>query len=202
MTDANKAKSFQGGIDIPLNDIGHAQAEDLANYFSKIPLDVIYSSPMQRACETAKKISEVKHISINLIREFRELSFGDWDGIEYSEIEKKWPEEMKKFLIHPSEFYPHNAPTFEDRQKEAWNAFQNIYRHEGSGKQIAIVSHGGISRLLIGAILGMSIDKMWCISLDNCSVTTFYEWGGRFILGGFNDTHFLKKPIDLKGEII
>lgn len=191
MTDGNKLKSFQGGLEKSLNADGLAQVEKLIQYFQNIPLDAIYSSPMVRARQTADPLAKVKGLQVQEVPEFHEVSFGSWEGQEYDEIVKKWPQEMHLFLNKPGEFLPPNGKSFFDVQKRAWGKFEEIMAKEGNGKQIAIISHGGCIRLLLCAILGMPLNKMWSLSVGNASVTTIHNWDGRMIMVGYNDSHFL-----------
>ena len=91
-TNGNKLKSIQGCIDLPLNEKGIEQAEKMANYFKDIPLDAIYCSSMTRACRTAEELAKVKGLEYHPMDELREITFGEWEGVEFPELERRWPE--------------------------------------------------------------------------------------------------------------
>lgn len=191
MTECNKMKSFQGAQDHPLNADGLNQAKELAKHFQNIALDSIYASTMTRARQTAGELAKVKNLPVEFSDAFREISFGDWEGLEYAEITKRWPEEFGQFMTCPSRCHIPHAASFEEVKQRVWQEFQRILLKEGGGRNIAIVAHGGCLRLLLCALLGMPIDNMWMLSLGNCSVTTLEFWDGRCVMTGFNDAKFL-----------
>ncbi|MCQ2363558.1 MAG: alpha-ribazole phosphatase [Acidaminococcaceae bacterium] len=191
MTEANKLKSFQGNHDIPLNEEGLRQARALAEHFKDIPLDAVYSSPLQRAYKTAEILAETKNLSVNKVYDLREICFGAWEGVDYEEVQRRWPEEQYKFLNCPSQCRPEGGETMQGVQKRVHDAFAKILAAHDNYAQIAIVMHGGAGRLLLCDFLGLPIDRMWKITLGNCSVTTINNWDGNMVLEGFNDHHFL-----------
>lgn len=85
-TDYNKNKIIQGQIDIPLNSLGKEQALKTANHFKNEPIDLIISSPLIRAQETAQIIAnEINYTDEIIINEaFIERNFGQADGKEIS----------------------------------------------------------------------------------------------------------------------
>lgn len=191
MTDGNKEKSFQGGLEKKLNKEGLEQVQKLVEHFATIRLDAVYSSPMIRARQTADPLALSKGLKVQEALEFHEVSFGDWEGVEYNEIVKKWPQEMQCFLTRPGEFLPPNAKSFQDVRDRVWQKFCEIRKNTPDGGQIAIVGHGGCTRILLSAILGMPLNNMWSLAVANCSVTTIGDWDNRMIMTGYNDTSFL-----------
>lgn len=196
MTEANKLKSFQGNHDIPLNEEGLSQARDLAKYFKDIPLDAIYASPLQRAYKTAEILAEPKKLRVTKVDDFREICFGAWEGVDYEEVHRRWPEEEHKFMFCPSQCHPEGGETMQEVTDRVRAAFDKILAKHGNSAQIAIVMHGGAGRLLLCDFLGLPIDRMWKITLSNCSVTTINNWDGNMVLEGFNDHHFLPESGD------
>ena len=101
-TDWNKEGKFQGcGIDLSLNEIGRNQALDIPHF----PIDIIYSSPLKRALETAEIYN--KNLGVQIIIEpgLKELNYGDWAGITKEQIKEKYGEEC---------WYKYNSPKDED----------------------------------------------------------------------------------------
>src|SRR5450432_4242879 len=73
---------------ISLDENGRRQAERLAERMSAIPISAIYSSPLERALETAGPLARDKALDILRHRAFSEVNFGDWQGKDFAEIEK------------------------------------------------------------------------------------------------------------------
>lgn len=188
ITSDNKKKSLQGQRDTHLNGQGLIQAERMAEYFTELPLDVIYSSPMHRAMETAAPLARIKGLKINALDDLKEVNFGAWEGVEMSKLGELYPEQMRNFIAAPSKWTAEGAETFAAAQARAWAAFKNTLRKEGNGRNIAFVTHGGITRLLMGKFLEMDLDKIWKISVYNTSITTILEWDGHLVLEELNRT--------------
>ena len=79
-TDYNVQNVFQGRKDIPLNSVGLKQAEETAQKFQGIPVDVILVSPLIRARETAKYVANVTGVKPIIEQGLVERSFGDMEG--------------------------------------------------------------------------------------------------------------------------
>ena len=75
----NVTGQYQGQADIPLSERGRAQAAALGKRFESIHVDEIFSSPLQRAYDTARPISEATGRPIHVVDGLKELDFGQWD---------------------------------------------------------------------------------------------------------------------------
>ena len=84
---------IQGQLDIPLNDTGRWQAERLAVAVAEEGLDVVYSSDLLRAHETAQAVSRGAGRSLVVDPGLRERAFGVFQGLTFAEIETRWPEQ-------------------------------------------------------------------------------------------------------------
>lgn len=191
-TDSNKGHRFQGRMNLPLNAKGMQQAYALAEYMHKLPVDAVYCSSMLRACMTAAPIAMSKNIAYHPLDLLQEVSFGAWEGMEYSEITKRWPKEMEAFLSRPGEWIPPQGESFHEVERRCAQAFDDIFAREGHEKNIAIVSHGGIIRVQICLVLGIPLNNLWKLSVHNVSVSTFNDWQGNMVTEVINDTHFLQ----------
>ena len=100
-TEWNVSGRYQGQTDIPLSDRGRAQAEALGRRFASIPVDAVYSSPLQRAYDTAAAIARVKGLPIQKADGLKELDFGEWDGNTKEVNEEKFGEAFTRYRIEP-----------------------------------------------------------------------------------------------------
>ena len=91
-TDYNVQKRYTGSTDIPLNAKGIYQAEELANKLSDIKFDIIVSSPLLRAKQTAEIIQKSYDVPIDIINEFSEINVGVYEGLTREEAQMKYPE--------------------------------------------------------------------------------------------------------------
>lgn len=191
-TDSNKSKTFQGRTDTLLNDVGVIQAQKLASYFEQIHLDAVYCSCLKRAQMTAQPIADSHKLPIYTEADLQEVAFGDWEGMDYEAINAKWPGQIDMFFEKPGEVVPPHAEGFAAAQKRAVSVLHKIIEKEGHEKDIAIVSHGGVIRLLICELLGIPLNNLWRLNVHNVSTSTFTNWQGSFFCEGINDFHYLK----------
>ncbi|MDR2902640.1 MAG: histidine phosphatase family protein [Lactobacillales bacterium] len=143
-TDVNKAGRFQGcGINFPLNREGVRQAELTALLLADKKLDVIYTSPLERAVQTANIVSGAKIPVIEKIA-FREGNFGFAEGKTKSDLESSIPEiftkwrDMKEELMHVR--FP-NGESKREIQERFVKGMEKLFQTKY--KNIGISSHGG-----------------------------------------------------------
>jgi broad specificity phosphatase PhoE len=167
-TDWNSSGRLQGCEDIELNELGRLQAAQLAAYLSKQQWDVIISSPLKRAYETAQIIAS--HISLtNLILHegLRERDYGEASGLLPDERHKRFPDG-----IIPGQ------EEFEYLRRRAIKALDEI-AGQYSGKRIIVVSHGAFTNSILYTISGGEIGsfktrlKNGCLNLI---VQSNHQW--------------------------
>lgn len=191
-TKSNLEKRFQGHIDSPLNEVGLNQAKKIANYSQKLKIDKIYSSDLSRAYNTANEIAKLKKLEVIKNKNLREGFFGDWEGQLVNDILKSDPENYNSIFNNPENAIIKNGESFPLLQKRAWNEFQKIVTLEKDNSNIAIVSHGATIRTIICSILGIRLNNMWKLIIDNATINCFYEIDGQFYVKYLNDNSFLR----------
>lgn len=191
-TNSNSGKMFQGQLNTPLNGNGLDQAYQMAAYMQKLPVDVIYCSSLVRAVMTAAPLAMAKNMPYKTESLLKEVSFGAWEGVSFAQLHREHGEEMRTFLERPGDFTPPRGESFAQAQKRCVQGLQNILAREGHDKNIAIVTHGGIIRLLVCYFMDIPLNSLWKMAIRNVSVTTIYDGGGAFMLETLDDDHFLK----------
>ena len=132
-TDWNSTGRLQGRENTELNSLGREQAVEASKYFETEPWDVIVSSPLTRAWETAEIIASRIFIpTIYSIEEIIERSYGEASGL--------LPEERR--LRFPDGVIP-GQEDFEHLRQRAMKGFDKIVR-DFPGKKVIVVSHGGL----------------------------------------------------------
>jgi len=192
-TDSNSGKLFQGQMNTPLNVAGLDQAHQMAEYMKDIPLDAIYCSSLMRARMTAAPLALAKNMAYKPMELLQEVSFGDWEGVSFAELHRDHGEAMRTFLERPGDFTPPGGESFAQAQARCLEGLSFIFAKEGHDKDIAIVTHGGIIRLLLCYFLDIPLNSLWKMAIRNVSVSTVYDSNGYFMVENVNDDHFLKK---------
>lgn len=191
----NAEHRFQGQSDVPLNKRGNRQVQALQKRFSQENLSALYTSDLQRAWETAELIASPHH-SLSPIPEprFRELSFGDWEGLTYQEIEDQAPDLLDLWQKDLWSTHPPGGETLQDLSKRVLAGYEEITSCHTEG-HILIVAHGGSLQILLCHLLGLAPKNYWQLHLSTGSISrvALYEEGA--ILNALNDTCHLR---DLK----
>lgn len=161
-TDWNAAKRIQGRTDIPLNDTGKWQAEQTGLYLKDAHWDVVISSPLSRAKETAHLILQHLHAPLVIMDDFIERDYGDAEGMSFEERQK----------LFPNKQYPNMEPlsALQDRMLEGIEKVRATY----PDKRVLIVAHGAA----IHALLTSLADEQMGIKdtrLENACLN-YVEW--------------------------
>jgi len=169
-TDWNKERRFQGWTDLALNDNGISQAVALGERFKNTKIDEIYSSPLNRAMKTAEGISKAIGKEIILNEKFKEINFGEWEGLTASEISKKYGKDFDDFMLKPEGGTFPGEISFDAVTERVKEGLDSILKDKDN-MNIVIVSHGGIVRLIIKYLMGFSgewYNKTW---IDNTAIS-------------------------------
>lgn len=167
-TQWNLEKRCQGHTDIPLNETGLQEAREMAGKFSGINLEVIYSSDLKRAFQTAEILSYEKRIPLLTSEKLREFSLGEAEGKTKEDLIQNYGIELwENFLSINREKDDISYPKGESRSDVYKRTMKilNTISEETKYKTIGIATHGGTLRNLISHL---SVDEQ--ISTPNCSV--------------------------------
>ncbi len=191
-TDSNKSYRFQGQTDIELNAEGKAQAELLAEHFKEIHLDKIYCSSLTRARQTAQPMAEMHNLKVETFDDIKEIAFGEWEGMTFDEINARWPGDIDAFFKNPALCHVPGGENFSAVAARVEPFFKRCLA-EMDDADNAIVSHGGIIRVLLCLFLDVDLNKIWNFSVGNCSTTTLAKWRGyNTVLECTNATYYLR----------
>lgn len=167
-TDWNLQMKIQGHIEIPLNETGRRQAEEAHDKLLDTPIDLIFSSPLSRAKETAEIIRGNRNIPILIDEDLKEEFYGDMEGqsrLDNSAYLKQSTSYFKR--------YPHGESYFDVYHRVA-RFFEKLKReYDGKVKTILIVAHGGMSRAVNLYFKDMENKDFAPYSIDNCQVVEY-----------------------------
>ena len=147
-TDWNAQDRWQGHADTPLNERGREQARDLAARLADVPFEVVYSSDLRRARETAEIVVAGRDLAIREDPALREIDVGSWQGLTNAAIDGRERTDGETLAA------------FRDRVLAALSAIGA--GHDGD---VLVVAHGGCARTLQRHLLGEPLP-----TLENCGV--------------------------------
>jgi len=191
-TESNRKGIFRGRLDIPLSQNGKEQAADLKRYFENIPVDIVYTSPLQRAVETAESVfpehTPVKEKWLN------NLDLGEWSGMEKNLVKERFPEMWENWVNRPESIRFPGGERLDDVHRRSRLFFEKVNAAEA--ETIAAVSHRSVVKVLIAAAVGVERNYYWKFHLDNASVSLLhYEQERGYTLVKLNDTHHLRDMV-------
>lgn len=173
-TDWNIRRRLQGHTDIPLNDEGRRQALQLQIFFAQNPVDVILSSDLSRAQETAHIANQILQAPFQTSPNFREVCLGEIEGLTHDEILQRFGEtQWKRWQsVNPADF----DFAFTDGET-GWQALErfknavNIICREQDFSTAGLCTHGLMIRRLIHSL---HPDLSEPVAVPNCAVFTFH----------------------------
>jgi broad specificity phosphatase PhoE len=190
-TDFNASEKFRGRVDVPLNDTGLRQAELLGVYLRGDKIDVVYSSPLQRAVKTAEAVAAPHGLAVNIVQNLNDIDCGTWQGLTVTEVKEKYPELYQDWQDTPEQVRLPGGESLEDVRRRVVPFAQDAVMRCGEGR-IVLVSHRVVHKVLICALLGLGNGSFWSFKLDTGGITRFSYDGNRVVLTVHNDTGYLQ----------
>ena len=195
-TSWNAERRLQGHTDIPLNARGVLQARQMAQALKDIKLrfDVLYTSDLKRAADTANAVVELFGVNAQVDSELRERHFGALQGLSISEAPLKRPEIWQAHIARDLEHDLDGGESIQQFALRVKNALNKIQERH-AGKTILIVSHGGTLDMMyrIASKQALSVERT--ASVPNASLNWIihresYGW----VVEQWADTRHLEGP--------
>jgi broad specificity phosphatase PhoE len=133
---------------------GQRHAQLLARTLDRIPLSAVYSSPRNRAVETAAPLAAVHGLTPIVDEALREIDFGDFEGRSYEEIEQGHPELYRQWMQTPTLVQFPGGESYPRLRRRALQA-RDAIRARHPGETVAVVAHGGVLRTMLADCLSM-----------------------------------------------
>ena len=179
-TDWNRERRFQGHADQPLNETGREQARSLAAELAGEEIDIVYTSDLARARETAAIIAaHLGDLDVVALRELREMDVGEWQGLSWPEIEEHYPEGARKWHEHGHGW--ESGETYDELGERIIAALSRIAA-DHPAERVLIVGHGGSLRAVRAYIEGLSVveSRRHSPAIGNCEVFRVVTEDGAF----------------------
>lgn len=158
--------------DEPLNNNGIHEIKRLTAFLNtRNKPDIIITSPLIRAKQTAEIIANNYNIIPIESKELREIDFGDWEGLTFNEIKNKQPDEFIKWMKHPDKFTPTNGESIIDLNKRINSLMNKVINNSEKNSTIYLITHGGPIRSVLINALKIPPSLYWNIKIPHGSVT-------------------------------
>lgn len=186
----NAGSRLQGQLDIPLNAHGRRQAALLADALRDEGIDVVVSSDLGRAADTARAFAGPLGLPLELHAGLRERGFGLLEGQTYAEIDQRWPELSARWRARDPDFGPPGGERLADFfERSIAAALAIAERH--AGRTIALVTHGGVLDCLYRAATRIELNAPRTWQLGNAAINRLLHSPQGFTLVGWNDHQHL-----------
>ncbi len=161
---------FGGRIDMELSPRGHEQAEALAKYVRRRPLEALYCSPMRRALQTMAPLAPHCPAPAVIKPEFHEIDFGDWTGLTWEEVHRRYNVSAFVWLDQIEQGAIPNAETGAMARSRIEPTLRQIVAAH-VGQSVGIVCHGGVIRVMLSILLDLPLPRMGSFEIDYASFT-------------------------------
>src|SRR5690606_19048270 len=163
-TPCNAEGRYQGQEDIPLSEVGLAQAAALGERLRGLRIDRAVASPLARATRTAQlALGEERAAALQFDEGLKEIGHGAWEGLLASEIGERDPELLRAWRDAPDTVQMPGAggESLQQVFDRAWPAFARAAAGLGAGDTLLVVAHDAVNRVLLCRILGIPLSRLW-----------------------------------------
>ena len=198
-TDWNRELRFQGRIDISLNDMGQLQAQRLKKRFAEASdhwltdnhkIQVVVSSVLQRAHQTAQPIAELMGFKSILLPGLQEQCYGIFEGLTAQEIKVQYPQAWAQWLAFDSQVAvegAESAQVFHDRVMQTMYDLAAQYK---DGK-VVVVTHGGVLDMIWRHAKQHTLDGRRVCDIPNAGINQVSYQDGQWKVVSWADTEHL-----------
>ncbi|WP_410208340.1 histidine phosphatase family protein [Fusobacterium sp.] len=180
-TQMNVDSLFFGKLDPELTELGKKQAEGARQKLKKFKYDNIYSSDLKRASQTAQIVNYMNK-EIVYDKRLQEIDFGIFEGLTYSEIEEKYPEECKKSQLDWENYDFETGESPKEMQERAVSFIKSLDLE----KDNLIVTHWGVIGCILSWYLSSRLQSYWKYSIDNGGIAVIEFCDDFPVLTGLN----------------
>jgi probable phosphoglycerate mutase len=153
---------------VELSPSGREQADRLVDRLAALPLDALYSSPMERTLETARPLARARGLTVQVRDDLGEIDYGEWTGAALDDLRGTRPwEQWNTFRSG------HRAPGGEAMiavQARIVSALRLLWEHHGDAS-VALVTHGDVIRAALAHCLGAPLDFLLRMEISTASVS-------------------------------
>jgi broad specificity phosphatase PhoE len=176
-TDWNRAGRWQGHSNTLLNELGRQQARELAESLNGV--DVVYSSDLARARETAEILAEHLGVEVRYDPRLRERSFGAWEGLTSGEIAERFEEAHRRWQAGEAAGAD-DAEPFDEFGRRVQSFLADVLERHPY-ETVLVIGHGGSIRVIHAAAAGLDYvrDHRQIPAVANCTVARYAVRNGK-----------------------
>jgi broad specificity phosphatase PhoE len=169
-TEFARDRRFAGAREVPLTPHGQRQCEAVARSLAAASVGAVYTSPLGRARASAALIAAPHKLEVRVEPAFREMAFGEWEGLTRAEVAARFPREAEAWVTTPHLVQPPGGERVEDVAARVAGGLTALGDEHG-GQTVVVVSHAIVTRLIVLAALGLGPDRLWSVDASPAGIT-------------------------------
>ena len=162
---------FQGATDVPLDDVGRAQARAVAALLAHDRFARAVSSPLSRARETAELVLGTRGPALDVDERWREMAFGAWEGLTWPQIVARYPELDDAGATAPKTYVPEGGESFDDACARVRAALAALDAAATDDDRVLVATHAGPLHALLRVVMGETDATALGVRFSPASVT-------------------------------
>ena len=190
-TEWNLIEKQQGHLNSPLTDEGIRQAHYLADELTNRNIDVLYSSDLGRALQTAEIIAAKLSLDVHTDPRLRERHLGSMQGLTRKQFAEKFPDEAEKFNTHDPDYILPGGESTRQQHHRCIECAEDIAKRQ-IGKRILVVTHGGVLKSFFYKATNTPLTEPRHFSLFNGSINSFSITHNQWRLDTWGELRHLK----------
>jgi len=158
----NRERRYQGWTDTPLSAEGLLQAEAAARELKEHAFAAVYASPLRRARDTAAAIAAPHGLEVETDPAFKELAFGQWEGLTLDEARAGFPSVYDGWARTPHLISPPGGESLAQARERVLAGLERL-RAGHPDEIVCLVAHGIPVRILVLEVLGLPLERIWSL---------------------------------------
>ena len=173
---------------VPLTEKGVDQAEKAAKFLEDMNISAIYSSPIERAKNTANIVGKHNSIDVRIDDRLIELDMGKFTGMPYDEIFSSHGNVFMKFYKGELEIAHNGVETFADVKKRVLGMVDHVIENHPD-ENVVLVTHMDPIKAMLSTIISLSPENLFELIIANASLNIFREYERKLSISGINVMH-------------
>ena len=158
----NAEGRYQGQEDIPLSEVGEAQARSLGDRLRHVHIDRAVASPLKRALRTAElALGDERLGRLTTDAGLMEIAHGTWEGLLAAEIRERDPDRLHAWRHAPHEVLMPEGESLQHVLDRAWPALARATDALAEDGTLLVVAHDAVNRVLLCKVLGLPLSRLW-----------------------------------------
>jgi broad specificity phosphatase PhoE len=159
-----------GRDDVPLTLAGRRQATAVAEALGSLPIDIVLSSPLSRAADTASTIASRRGITVQVRGDLTEMDVGETEGLPFSAVRERYPGLLEQWAgPRAAQVRMPGGESLADVDVRAGHFLEDLRQIDGG--HVVAVTHNFVIRVLLCRLLGIGIDRFRSFGVDLSSVS-------------------------------